>query len=94
MPDSVSVPLPSTVSPPPPGSEMTPEKVPAPSVSVRVLAPRVTPPAPDSVVMEAPGAVAREISKVPASATPALAAIEPVPESASVSPDPMLVAPV
>ena len=90
VPDNVSVPLPLTVSAPEP--EMTPEKVPAPAVSVSVSVPRVTPPAPDSVLIEAPAVVA-EISKVPASATPLDVAIEPEPDSASV-PAVIVVAPL
>jgi len=89
-PDSVSVvAVPSTMSPPEPA--ITPEKMPAPAVSVRVSVPRVTPPVPDSVVIEA--AVA-EISKVPLSTTPELSAMLPPTPSARVSPEPMVVVPV
>ena len=69
---------------------MAPEKVsvacsPA-SLSVSVLPPSVTVPAPDRPMIEVPPLVSPEIVKVPSSATSALALIEPVPESASVPP--------
>ena len=86
------MPLPSTVSPPVP--PIAPEKVPVPDVSVSVLPPSVTVPEPESVVIDSPP-LAAEISNVPPlSTTPLDEAIAPAPDSASVSPEPMVVAPV
>ena len=55
----------------------------------------MTPPSPDSVVIKASPfvSVADEISKVPWSITSLEAEIEPVPDSASVSPEPIVVVP-
>ena len=88
----LSVSLPAVSVSPPPVLPITPEYVLDAFVSVRVRAPSVTPPAPDSVAIEAPEVVP-EISKVPASATPLDVAIEPEVNSANV-PALIVVAPV
>ena len=90
MPESVSVP---EVRARPPLPLITPEKVLEALVSVSVLLPRTTLPAPESVWTEAP-LVVPAMLKLPASATPEEKAIDPVPLSASVVPEPMVVAPV
>jgi hypothetical protein len=85
----ISVPI-KSVSPPVP--EAAPAKVPEPLVRVRVFDPRVTPPAPDRVTIDAPDVVP-EMEKVPPSETPLELAIEPEPERARV-PELMVVGPV
>ena len=77
----------------PPLPLIMPAKVPDAFDSVRVFEPSVTPPAPDSVVIEVPLLVRPEMSKVPASATPFDEEIEPVTERPSVPPL-IVVAPV
>ncbi len=89
LPLSVWVP-PVRVRPPVP--PITPLKVSFAAVSVRVLPPKVTVPAPASVVMLAPEVVLL-ISKVPVAVTPLEVAILPEPESAKV-PALMVVVPV
>ena len=62
---------------------MTPLNVPLALVSVSVRFAIVTLPLPDSVVMEAPGALVSSIFSVPLSTTPDEVAMLPAPESAS-----------
>ena len=90
MPDNVSVP-PATVTPPVP--PITPLKLVFALLRVRLCAPKVTVPAPESVEMLAPLVVAA-MSKVPALATPLDAAMLPVPLSAKVAPISIEVPPV
>jgi len=89
-PVSVSVP-PATVTPPVP--PIAPLKVELALLRVRFCAPKVTVPAPERSLMEAPLVVAA-ISKVPALATPLDDAMLPVPLSAKVAPVSMEVPPV
>ena len=69
---------------PPADAAIAPEYVPEAFDSVRVLAPRETPPAPERLTIEAPDVVAA-ILKPPVAATEELAML-PLPESARVPP--------
>ncbi len=88
----VSVPAEMVRAPPWPPSPITPEKVPPAAVRVRVLEPRSTTPIPDSDLIKAPDVV-WEMSKVPPSFTFEESVMEPPPDSASVAPGSMVVAP-
>jgi len=89
-PVSVSVP-PLTLRPPKP--MIAPLKVELALLTVSVLLPKATAPAPERSLMEAP-LVVEAMSKVPALATPLDAAMLPVPLRATVAPLPMVVPPV
>jgi len=86
---SVSVP-PLRVSPPLP--DMLPSKVPVALESVSDCAPRTTFPEPDSVEMA--GYVAEETSKTPLSTNPLDSSALPLPDSARVAPEEIVVRPV
>ena len=95
VPVRVCVPLLAlSVSPPLP--LMSPPKLPPFPVIVSVLPPRVTAPLPDSVMIEVTGAVTAAMLNVPVllTVTPLDKAIEPEPDNARVSPEPIAVAPV
>ncbi len=84
---------PPPVPPPAPPSANTPSKVPVAAVSVRVLAPRLTNPEPETVLIEVP-LVVREMSKVPLSTRSEESAIDPAVFSERVAPASMVVSPV
>ncbi len=87
--DRVSVPPDTTTAPLPP---ITPPKVLAALVTLRVRLPRTTLPAPATSRMLAPLVVA-EMSKVPLAVTRLDVAMPPLPDSASVVPASMMVSP-
>ena len=77
----------------PPVPEISPAKVVLPLLNVRVCAPKVTPPLPDKVTMDAP-LVVPEISKVPLLTTSEDVATLPVPVKAKVEDELIFVVPV
>ena len=79
-----------SVSPPVPS--IAPENVPLAFDSVRVLAPSATAPLPDRLAIEVPP-FRPEMSNLPLSARPLDEAIVPAPDSASVAPELIVVAP-
>ena len=90
MPLNVSVPPDTTKAPVP---EIAPDSVPVAAVTVRVLPPRATEPAPLIEVTDAPEVVL-EILNAPASVIPEEPARDPLPLNARVLPLPIEVAPV